>query len=150
MNDHLILILRLDILPGRNYKDIINIKLVKILLPVIHPVYILCLRLLNRALTHVQITSHLFQFSAHLHQDGSCVLIFIQIKRQISLSVIFRHIRQYVYEHLLFVSLSQRYLILNLYPLDSQIHQHTADNIFCFCCRRQTKLIPLHQSSPFF
>ena len=32
MNDHLILILRLDILPGRNYKDIINIKLVKILL----------------------------------------------------------------------------------------------------------------------
>ena len=41
MNNHLVLILRLYLLPGRNDQNIIHIKLMEILLPVVNPVLIL-------------------------------------------------------------------------------------------------------------
>lgn len=36
----------------------------------------------------------------------------------------------------------------DFYPLDPQVHQHTADNIFCLCRRFQAKLIPFHRMKP--
>ena len=41
MNNHLVLILSLYFLPGRNDQNIIHIKLMEILLPVVDPVLIL-------------------------------------------------------------------------------------------------------------
>jgi len=72
------------------------------------------------------------------------VYFFIQIECQVCTSVIFRHIRQDVYEHLLFVRLCKRDLIFDLHSFDSKISKHAADDIFCLCCCLQTKLIPFH------
>jgi len=80
MDDHFILIGRLYILPGRDDEDIIHIELMKILLPVIHPVYILCLGFFNLAGSDIYISRHLLQFFLHICQNFFFVLILFQIK----------------------------------------------------------------------
>ena len=117
MDHQFILILRFHLLPGRDHQDIIYIELMEILLPVIHPVYVLGLGFLNRTFADVQVTSHLFQFVPDTHQDRTFILLFFQIEGQICLPVILRNVRQDVYEHLLLVFLRKRDPVLDLYSL---------------------------------
>ena len=80
MDHHLIFIRRLHIFPGWNNQNIIHIELMKILLPVIHPVYILCLGFFNLAGSDIYISRHLLQFFLHICQNFLFVLILFQIK----------------------------------------------------------------------
>ena len=59
MNYHLLTVFRLHLFPGRNNQNIIYIKLVEILFPVIHPVHILGLRFFNQALAYIHIGGHI-------------------------------------------------------------------------------------------
>ena len=59
MDHHFITVFRLYFLPGWDDQNVIHIELMKILLPVIYPVHILCLRLFDRTRPHVQIGCHI-------------------------------------------------------------------------------------------
>ena len=118
VDDQPVLVLFLHLLPRRNDKDIVNVKLVEILFPVIHPVHILCLGFFDGTFAHIQIRAHLFQFLSYIHQDTSLILLFPKIKGQVCLAVILRQIRQDVHKHLLLILLCQRHLVLNLDALN--------------------------------
>ena len=134
--DHkFVAVFRLNILPGWNDQDIIHIELMEILLPVVHPVDVLCLGLLYDAFSHIHIGRHLLQFSSDIAENLFFIRFHFQIKVQVCHSVICFPLGENIYKHLLFVRLRQRNLIHDLHSLDSQVHQHAADNIFRLCCR---------------
>ena len=144
MNDHLILILRLYVFPRRDDQYIIDSKLMEILLPVIYPIYIFCLRFLDLHTSDIHIGTDLFQFLTNCLKHLLLVLILFQIEADISHAVIHIDLRQDVHEHLLLLSLGKRNLVFHFHTLDSQIHQTAADNILCFCRCFNSKFIPFH------
>ena len=144
MDDHLILIFRFDIFPGRDDQNVVHIELMKILFPVIHPVNIFCLRFFDRALSYIHIRGHFLQFFSYVGKDRLLVLIFLKIKTEICHSVVRPDLGQNIYKHLLLVRLSERDTVLDLHSLYSQIHQHAADDILRFCRRFQTESVPFH------
>ena len=148
MDHQLAFILFFHLLPGGDYQNIIDIELVEILLPVIYPVHVLCLGFLYGALSHVHVGAHLLQLFLYLSQHFCRILFFLQVKRQKCRTIILRHLGQDVHKHLLLVLAGKRHFVLYLYSLDPQVHQHTADNIFCLCRRFQAKLIPFHRMKP--
>ena len=133
MDDQLVLVLRLYILPGRDDQDIIHIELMEILLPVIYPVHILCLRFFDQALAYIHIGGHFLKLPAHVREDLLLIFLRLQIKAQISHPVVCFHLREDIHKHLLLVRLGKGDLILDLHPLYPQIHEHAADDILCLC-----------------
>ena len=147
MKDHLVLIRFLHLFPGRDNKEIINIKLVKILLPVIDPVDILRLVHGNASFSDVAEYPQLLQLPAHIFHDGLLVrlfavyqkmpvLCFLHEKAEPRNPVILRPIGQDVHEHLLLFRGCQRHLILDLRPFQANIIKG-ADNYvlrirYCF------------------
>ena len=129
MNNHLVLILSLYFLPGRNDQNIIHIKLVEILFPVVDPVLILGLSALNRAFTQIHKAAVCLQLLIHAGQDCLRVRILLQIKAKVGDPVICRTVRQNVYKHLLLVRLRKRHLVLDLHTLDSGVRQCGDDDI---------------------
>ena len=129
MDHQLIAVFFLYLFPGRDDENIIDVELVEILLPVVDPVHILRLGFLDHARSYIQISAHLIQFLPYVQKDRSFILFFVQIEGQISRAVIFRNIWQDVHEHLLLIFLRKRHLVLDLHALDSQIHQHAADDV---------------------
>ena len=61
MNDHLILIFRFYFFPGRDDQDIVHIKLMKILFPVVDPVLVFGLGFCDRSLSDIHKHTKLFQ-----------------------------------------------------------------------------------------
>ena len=142
--NHLILIFRLHILPGRDDQNIIYVELMEIFLPVIDPVHIFRLRLLNRSASHLDIRTHILKFSANLCKYRFLVILFFQIEADIGNSVIHAGLRKNIHKHLLFFSLTHRNIIFDLNALDSQIHEHTADKILRFRRCLYSEFIPFH------
>ena len=105
MDHRAALILRSDLLPGRNDQQIVHVKLLEILLPVVDPVLILCLRRRNAGLSDIHELAQLLQRLLHPGKDRIHVRILLQIKVQVSNAVIVRRIRQNVHKHLLLVFL---------------------------------------------
>ena len=134
MDHHLVLIFRFYIFPGRYNQNIIYIELMKILLPVIYPVHIFCLGLLDHALAHIHIGRHISQLPTDICKHFFLIFFRFQIETQIGHAVIALNLRKNIHKHLLFICLCQRNLIFDFHSLNPQIHQHAADNIFSLCC----------------
>ena len=133
VNDHLVAVLRLYFFPGWDYKNVVYIELMEVLLPVVDPVYIFRLRFLNGTLPNIKKCTHIFQFFSHVHKNRRHIFFLIQIKCQICCPVIIWNIRQNIHEHLLLILFCKRNLILNLHTFNSKICQHTAHNILRLC-----------------
>ena len=157
MNDHFVFIFFFDFLPGRYNQNIIHIKLLKILFPIINPVYILSFVYSNTSFTNITEQTKSVQFLLYrmkhfflshrisIHNQ-STVLIFFNKKTQICNPVIFRSIRQNVHKHLLFFQSCQRYFILNLSTFQTNIIQGADNNILSLCRCLYSKFLPLHLS----
>ena len=80
VNDHLVAVLWLYIFPGWDYKNVVYIELMEVLLPVVDPVYIFRLRFLDGALPNIKKCAHIFQFFSHVHKNRRHIFFLIQIK----------------------------------------------------------------------
>ena len=161
MNNHLILIFLFHLFPGRNDQDIIHIKLLKILLPVINPVNIFCLIHENTSFSNLTEHSETIQLFPHRCenfllcrrrsiQHKSALFIFFHKKTEIGNSIILRTFRKDIHKHLLFLHSRQRNLVFNLGSFQSNIIKRTDNNIFCLCYCLYLKFLPFHlQNTPF-
>ena len=132
MNDHLILIFRFYFFPGRDDQDIIHIKLMKILFPVVDPVLVFGLGFCDRSLSDIHKHTKLFQSIFYICKQLFFIFFLIQVKVQISDPVICRSVWKNIDKHLLFVLLRQRYFIFNLYAFHAGFCQCGDHDIFYF------------------
>ncbi len=144
MDDHLILILRRNLLPGRNDQHIVNGKLIKILLPVINPVHILCLGLFNLCLSHVHISPDLRKLLLYSGKHRLLIFLHIQIETDIGGSVVLPELRKDIYKHLCLLLRRKGYFILNLHSLNPKLHQTAADHVLCLRSSLDSEFIPFH------
>ena len=86
-------ILRLYLFPGRNDQNVIDIKLMEILFPVVDPVLVLSLTFLDGTLTDIHKAAELLKSLVYTGKDRLFVRILLQIKAQIGNSVVLRTIR---------------------------------------------------------
>ena len=154
-----VLVLRLNILPGRDHQNIVYIKLMKILLPVIDPVQIFRLLHCDRAFTNLAEPAQLLQFPLYILQNRcfiglfpqnlqTAILLLLHKKAQISNAVVFLALRKNIHEHLLLLQGSQGNLVLDLSPFQAYVVQRTDDNVFgvryCF----YFEFFPFHWQFP--
>ena len=114
-------------------EDIIHIKLVKILLPVVDPVLVLGLAFRDRALPDVREHPQGVQLLAHTPEHRPAVRVLIQIEAQVRDPVVRRSVRQDVHKHLLFIRLGKRNLVLDLDALHPGIRQGADHEILRLC-----------------
>ena len=148
VENHLVLILRLYLFPWWNHEQIINIELMEKLLPVIDPVNILRLRNHDGSLTDIHKVAKVIQLTCDICHHLICVnRIFIALlnkKAQIRNTIILRSVRQDIHEHLLLLKRRQRYLVLDLCTLKTNVIECTDDDILCIRNRFYGKFLPLH------
>ena len=131
VDNHLPLILRFHLLPGRNNQDIIHIELMEILLPVVDPIYVLSLGFLNSTWTQIHKFPHPGKFLQNLGKNSVLILPFFQIEIDKCRPIIRYCLRKNIDKHLLLFLLCKRNLVLNLHSLDSKVRKNTANNILC-------------------
>ena len=150
VKDHLIFIFFLHFFPGWNNKNVIYIELMEIFLPVIDPVFVLCLGFCDGAFADIHVSAYFFKDSTYSLENRRSFCVLFQIKIQIGDSIICWTFRHNIHKHLLFICLGKRLFVLNLYALNSNICKGRDDNVFCFCFCFDGKAIPLHTISPIF
>ena len=148
VKNHLVPVLILHLLPGRNDQNIINVELFKVLFPVIDPVRVLGLGNFQRSRADVAELAQFIQCPADLpHDSVHIILLRIQIEIQPGDPVICLRNRGDVHEHLCLFRFGERGFILNLRPLYAAVIQRRYHDILralqCF----QTELFPLHGQS---
>ena len=159
MDDHPVLILFLNSLPGRYDQDIIHIKLLKILFPVIDPINIFCLIHSNRTFSDIQKISETFQFLIYhgkylffcnffsIYQQFSSLCLFYE-KAEVGGTVVLSHLWKDIYKHLLLFQRCKRYVILDLSPFQANIVKSADDNIFRLRFCLDLKFLPFHKIHP--
>ena len=155
MKDHFPLILLLYRFPGRDHEQIVNIKLVKVLFPVINPVNILRLLHLDASFADITERTKFFQLLPYTRHYRlfvrilsvylqPAVLCFLHKKTEPGDAVILRPVRKDIHEHLLLLRRCERHLVLYLRPLQANIIKGAYNNIFRFGHRLDLKFFPLH------
>ncbi len=148
------------LLPGRNHQNVIDSELVEELLPIVHPVDILCFFNGHGAVTdHIAVLAQLLYFGLDscldflrsflliIDQKVSILCLFHKEAKDCASIVLFS-LRQDVHEHLLFFCCSQRNMVLNLRSIQADVLHGAHQNIFG--CRRcsHAKAHPFHSVSP--
>ena len=153
---HFLPIIRLYILPGRNHENIIDIELMKILLPVVDPVNVLCLIHGYGTLPDLAEESQLLELTLYigknlLHSGGfilqlkRAVLLFFHEEAQISDTVVLGTLRQNVDKHLLLLPCGEGDLVLDLRTLQTNIIKSADDNVLSLRHCLNSKLHPFHR-----
>ena len=121
-------------------------KRLKILLPVVDPVLILCLRCLNSALSQFCISSKLIQSFIDTTQHFLYLIIIIQIKAYLCNAFIRRKLWKDINKHSFCLFFCKRHIVFYFNALNTHIIQHAAYQINCFCGSSQSEFFPLHNA----
>ena len=152
---HFFPVVRLDVLPGGDHKNIVDVELMEILLPVVDPVDILGLvdghaaftdvdehaKLLQLILYTLQNRFHSGRLSRHLQ---TAVLLLLHEEAKVGYAVIRRSLGKNIHKHLLLLQCSQGNLVLDLRSLQTDIVECADNNIFRLCHCLDLKFHPLH------